>query len=84
MCEVNPDYKPYVQYETGNKVIYVKFLIEIYGCIESDMLWLNLYVNTFKDLCFSINPYDRCVTNKITDGNQRTIYYMLMTTRCRV
>ena len=33
MCEVNTDYKTYAQYEDGKKVLYVKFLREIYRCI---------------------------------------------------
>ena len=70
MCEVNPDYKPYVKYENGKKVLHVKVLIEIYGLIESDLLWYNFYVKTLKDLGFSINTYDLCVAKKMIDGNQ--------------
>ena len=33
MCEVNNDYKPYIQYEKRKKAIYVKVLRAIYGCI---------------------------------------------------
>ena len=39
MREVNPDYKPYVKYENGKKVLYVKVMRAIYGCIESALLW---------------------------------------------
>ena len=39
MCEANPDYKPYVQYDNGKKVLYFKVLRAIYGCIESALLW---------------------------------------------
>ena len=39
MCEVNTDSKPYVKYDKGKKVLYVKVLRSIHGCIESDMLW---------------------------------------------
>ena len=39
MCEVNPDYKPYVQYGNGKKVLYVKVMRAIYWCIESALLW---------------------------------------------
>ena len=31
ICEVNPDYKLYVQYEKGKKFLYVKVLREVYG-----------------------------------------------------
>ena len=75
VCEVNPDYKPYVQYENGNKVLYVKVPREIYGCIESALLWFNLYVKILKDLGFSINKYDRRVANKMIDWKQRTIVW---------
>ena len=53
ICEVNPEYKPYVKYENGKNVLYVKVLKDIYGCIDSDMLWYSFYVNTFKYLRFS-------------------------------
>ena len=39
MCEFNTDHKPYVQYDNGKKVIYVKVLRAIYGFISSAILW---------------------------------------------
>ena len=51
----------------------MKVLRKIYGCIESYILWYNLYLNTLKDLGFSINPYDRCMSNKIISGKKCTI-----------
>ena len=44
MCEVNPDYIQHVTEENGKKVLYVKVLRAIYGCIESALLWYELYV----------------------------------------
>ena len=55
------------------KVLYVKVLRAIYGCIESALLWYNIYVKTLKDLDFSINPYDIFVENKMTGGKKCTI-----------
>ena len=75
MCEVNLDYKPCVQYDNGIKVLYVKVMRSIYGCIESDLLWYNLYVNTLKYLGFIFNTYYRCMANKIIYGNQCTIVW---------
>jgi hypothetical protein len=57
MCEVNADYLPYVVYENGKKVLYVKILRAIYGCIESVLLWYNLYATTLKDMAIGRN-YD--------------------------
>ena len=77
MFEVNPNYKSYFQYEHGKKFIYVKVMIEIYGCIESDLLWYNLYVNILKDSGLSINTYGRCVANKMIYVNQCTIVWYI-------
>ena len=68
MCDVNPQYKKYVIEDNRKRVLYVRVLKAIYGCIESSLLWHELFSNTLKDLGFEINPYDRCTANKIIDG----------------
>ena len=75
MCEVNPDYKPYVKYYNGKKVLYVNVLRAIYGFIESTLLWYNLYVKNLKHLMFIINKYGRFVANIMIYGNQCTIVW---------
>ena len=72
MCEVNTEYKKYVTTDrNGKKILYVKVLRAIYGCIESALLWYELYVKTLKGMGFKLNPYDRCVANKMIKGKQR-------------
>ena len=73
MCEVNPEYKKYVIYEKGKKVLCVRVLRKIYGCIESALLWYQVYPKTLKDVGFNLNPYDKCVANKTINGKQCTI-----------
>ena len=73
MCDVNPEYKKYAIEEKVKRVLYVRVLREIYGCIESALLWYELFSNMLKDLGFEINPYDRCTANKMIDGKQCTI-----------
>jgi hypothetical protein len=75
MCEVNPVYLKDVRYENGKKTLYMRILKALYGCIESALLWYNLYVSTLKDMGFVINPYDRCVANTMIDGTQCTILW---------
>ena len=75
MCEVNPEYEQYVIKENGKKVLYVKILRAIYGCIESALLWYELYAKTLKGMNFKLNPYDRCVANKMINGKQYTIVW---------
>ena len=39
MCDINGEYRQYVRYEQGKKVLYLKVLRAIYGCIESALQW---------------------------------------------
>ena len=75
LCDVNPEYKDFVQYENGVKVLYVKVLRAIYGCIFSALLWYELFSSTLEKMGFEINPYDRCVANKVINGKQCTIIW---------
>ena len=62
-----------IRYKHGQKVLYVKVLREIYGCIESPLLWYNIYASTLKGLGSKINPYEMSVSNKMIDGKQYTL-----------
>jgi hypothetical protein len=73
MCDVNEEYKQYVTEENSKRVLYVRVLRAIYGCIESALLWYELFSKTLKGLGFEINPYDKCTANKIINGHQCTI-----------
>ena len=73
MCEVNPEYKADVRFENGKKVLYVRILAALYGMIESALLWYTLYTEVLHKEGFELNPYDRCVANKIINGKQCTI-----------
>ena len=75
MCKVNPEHLKNVVYENGRKVLYMQILQGIYGCIESALRWYELYAETLEKEGFSINPYDRCVANKIINGKQCTIVW---------
>ena len=75
MCKVNPKHLENVIYENGRKVLYLEVLQAIYGCIESALRWYKLYSNTLVKEGFIINPYDKCVANKIINDKQCTIVW---------
>ena len=75
MCQVNPEYLKYVRYENGKKVLYLRVLRALYGCLESALLWYNLYSTTLVKMGFTLNPYDLCVANKNINGSQCTIAF---------
>jgi len=73
MCAVNPEYKADVRFKNGKKTLYVRILAVLYGMIESALLWYTLYTEVLHKEGFEINPYDRCVANKIINCKQCTI-----------
>ena len=68
MCKVNGDYNKFVRWEKGEKVLYLRLLKSLYGCVKSLLLWYDLFTNTLKDLGFKLNSCDKCVANKIING----------------
>ena len=77
MVKVNPEHKINIIYENGKKVMYLEILQAIYGCIESVLRWYELYSETFIKEGFEINPYDKCVANKVINGKQCTIVWYI-------
>lgn len=47
----------------------------LYGCVQSALLWYNMFVGSLEQMGFSINPYDPCVANATIDGKQCTIVW---------
>ena len=43
MCKVDPMYKKYVYYEKGKKVLYLRLLKALYGCMQSALLWYETF-----------------------------------------
>ena len=61
MCAVSPELVKDVRFEKGKKMLYLKLRKVLYGCIESVLLWYNLFLNKLSDLDFKVNPYDKWV-----------------------
>ena len=75
LCSINEEYKKYIVMERGIKVIYLRLLKALYGCVVSVLLCYELFSSTLKGMGFEINSYDMCVVNKIIDGSQCTIVW---------
>ena len=45
----------------------------IYGFIEAALQWYIMFTGTLKGLEYELNPYDKCVANKVVNGKQCTI-----------
>jgi Reverse transcriptase (RNA-dependent DNA polymerase) len=59
--------------ENGKKVLYVRLIKAIYGCVQSALLWYKLFYGTLEKMGFVLNPYDPCIANCMIDGKQCTI-----------
>jgi len=68
MCDVNPEYEKYVKVIKGTKILYLRVLRAIYGCIESALLCYNLFSSILVQMGFTLNPYDKCVANRMVNG----------------
>ena len=55
------------------KVLYLRLLKDLYGCMDSALLWYYLYTKTLKSQGFVVNPYDRCIANSTIYGKHCTI-----------
>jgi hypothetical protein len=83
MCSVCETYKDFVTYENGKKVLFLRLLKAVYGCVKSALLWYELFTGTLQGLGFELNPYDTCLANKFFEGNSVPLPGMSMTTRYR-
>jgi len=82
MCDVNPKYAPFVVVENGKRVLYLRLLKALYGCVKLALLWYELFTETLIGMGFELNPYDPCVVNNMMDGKQCTIVWT--TTKSRM
>lgn len=73
MCEVNPEYRDFVVMEGKIQVLYLQLVKALYGCVQSALLWYELFVDTLQDMGFVLNPYEPCVANAVIDGSQCTV-----------
>ena len=60
MCEINPERKKNIRYEVGRnnqktKVLYMKVMRVIYGCIEAALQWYILFSETLEKMDFKLN-----------------------------
>ena len=77
LIRVNPGkYEKYIVYKNGKKVLYVKLQKALYGTLQVALLfWENVSAFLVNELGFEMNPYDKCVVNKIINGKQCTIIW---------
>ena len=73
MCDVNPELKTDIIIENGKRILYMRILKALYDCIESSLLWYRYFSQKLCKPVFKINPYDKCIANKVINGHQCTI-----------
>ena len=73
MCEVEHSFREHVVREGGKDVLYLRLDKALYGCVQSALLWYNLFSKTLKAMGFVLNRYDPCVANTVFNNKQCTI-----------
>ena len=75
LCEVNPTFEDSVVIENGKRVMYLQLLKALYGCVKAALIWYTLFCTVLKDMGFILNPYDKCVANKMVNKSQCTVVW---------
>ena len=63
-------YQPFVSYEKGKPVLYVRLQKALHGCLKSALLFYEKLMRDLEAYGFKINPYDPCLANKIIGRKQ--------------
>ena len=71
LYEMKPEYEKFVVLENGKKTLYMQLMKALDGCIKSALY--ELFTGELRKMGFELNPYDKCVANKMVDGKQCTI-----------
>jgi hypothetical protein len=77
LVRVDPiKYGPFLQKEGRDMVLYVLLNKALYGTLQAALLfWQNLTTFLIHELGFTLNKYDKCVANKMINGQQCTIIW---------
>ena len=43
MCKMNPEHKKNVRVQIGVKVLHLRIMKYLYGCMDSTLLWYDIY-----------------------------------------
>ena len=76
MCGVSKEYEKYVGIENGKIVLYLRLKKALYRCMQSSILWYDIFKGCLEERRFEINKYDRCVANKVINSKEYTIWYV--------
>ena len=76
LVKIDKNYEKYVTEEKGVPVMYGRAEQNLYGCVDAAMNYYELFVDYMENvLGFELNPYDRCVANKMINGKLCTVLW---------
>jgi hypothetical protein len=81
LCAMNPRHSRFEVIENGDKVIYVRLVKGINGCVKSALIWYDLFHSHLAKMGFVLNPYDSCIANCMIKGKQCTIAWYVNNTK---
>ena len=62
-CAMNPRHSRFEVVKSGGKVLYVRLVRAIYGCVKLGLLWYDLFHSHLAKRGFVLNPYNSCIAN---------------------
>ena len=55
-CEIDPSLAEFLVMKKGQNILYINIDKALYGCVQSALLWYELYSSTLKDVGFELKP----------------------------
>lgn len=74
--KANCKYTTFVRFENGKKVLYMRLLKIICGCIQPTLLVYQKFKECLEEYSFKLNKYDLCVANN--DMNVKRVHSLLV------
>ena len=73
LMKTEPSCGEHAACEKGKKVLHLMLHEVLYGCVQSALLWYELFSSTLVSFGFELNPYDLCVANVNVNRSQCTM-----------
>ena len=82
LCKMNPSHTKHVVLAEGKtKVLNVRLVKALYGCVKSALLRYKMCSGTLKGIGFELNPYNLCIANSTINGTRCTIAWYVDDTK---
>ena len=78
VCHIHKDYERHATVENGERVLCMMLNSGSCGTLQGALLWYKMLTSKLIENGFTVNSCGSCVANKIIDGSQCTMFFILL------